>query len=295
MKNFKEIAALVSLLDDPDVKIYNLVKNQLLNVGNDCIPLLEKANFENDLDEIYQSRIKGLTHEIKLNEILCKHKDWIHHPVNLIDGVNQIDQYFFPNITRYYIENEIKNIVSEISNRLIENMSALEKISVINDVLYDEYKFRGDKRDYHSAENSSFGKLLQNKKGNPLTNSILYIEIARQLNLPVMGINLPNHFIVGFLNKKDINQFPSGYSFKKEDVMFYINPFSQGVILKKQDIQDFIQQTNVINNEYYYTPCPFIHITKRMLTNLNFSFKKSDDVLKKSDLKNIINLYKASI
>ena len=36
--------------------------------------------------------------------------------VNLIDGVNQIDQYFFPNITRHYVENEIKNIVKEISN-----------------------------------------------------------------------------------------------------------------------------------------------------------------------------------
>ena len=96
MKDVKEIAALVSLLDDPDINIYNLVKSQLLDVGNDCIPILEKANFENDFDEVYQSRIKGITHEIRLNEILSNHKEWIHHPVNLIDGVNQIDQYFFP-------------------------------------------------------------------------------------------------------------------------------------------------------------------------------------------------------
>ena len=103
-------------------------------------------NFENDFDEVYQSRIKGITHEIKLNEILTKHKEWIHHPVNLIDGVNQIDQYFFPNITRSYVDNEIKSIVEEISILLKENMSALEKVSIINDVLYEEYKFRGDKR-----------------------------------------------------------------------------------------------------------------------------------------------------
>ena len=292
MKDDKEIAALVSLLDDPDINIYNLVKSQLINVGNDCIPFLEKANFENDYDEIYQSRIKGITHEIRLNEILSKHKEWIDHPVNLIDGVNQIDQYFFPNITRHYVDNEIKNIVKEISNLLTEQMSALEKVSIINDVLYDDYKFRGDKRNYHSVENSSFGKLLQNKKGNPLSNSILYIEIARQLNLPIRGINLPNHFIVGFLNIKDNNKYPNGYSFKKEDVLFYINPFSQGVILKKQDIQDYIHQINVIDNEYYFTPCPFSHITKRMLTNLNFSFKQTNDNLKKSDIRDIIRLYK---
>ena len=292
MKDVKEIDALVSLLDDPDINIYNLVKSQLIDVGNDCIPILEKANFENDFDEVYQSRIKGITHEIRLNEILSNHKEWIHHPVNLIDGVNQIDQYFFPNITRHYVENEIKNIVKEITALLTENMSALEKVSIINDVLYEEYKFRGDKRNYHSSENSSFGKLLQNKKGNPLSNSILYIEIARQLNLPIMGINLPNHFIVAFLNIKDINKNPNRFSFKKEDVLFYINPFSQGVILKKQDIKDFIQQINVIKNEYYFTPCPFSHITKRMLTNLNFSFKKTNDKIKKNDIEKIIELYK---
>ena len=292
MKDVKEIVALVSLLDDPDINIYNLVKSQLIDVGNDCIPILEKANFENDFDEVYQSRIKGITHEIRLNEILSNHKEWIHHPVNLIDGVNQIDQYFFPNITRHYVENEIKNIVKEITALLTENMSPLEKVSIINDVLYEEYKFRGDKRNYHSSENSSFGKLLQNKKGNPLSNSILYIEIARQLNLPIMGINLPNHFIVAFLNIKDINKNPNRFSFKKEDVLFYINPFSQGVILKKQDIKDFIQQINVIKNEYYFTPCPFSHITKRMLTNLNFSFKKTNDKIKKNDIEKIIKLYK---
>ena len=33
MKNIKEIKALVSLLDDPDLNIYNQVKNQLLELG----------------------------------------------------------------------------------------------------------------------------------------------------------------------------------------------------------------------------------------------------------------------
>ena len=62
------------------------------------------------------------------------------------------------------------------------------------------------------------GKLLQNKKGNPLTNSILYIEIGRLLNLPIMGINLPNHFIVGYLDSKKGNLNPKNYEFNKEDV-----------------------------------------------------------------------------
>ena len=55
--------------------------------------------------------------------------------------------------------------------------------------------------------------------------------------------------------------------------------------------RNFIQEINVINNEYYYIPCPYSHITKRILTNLNFSHKKSDNILLKSDIKKIIALY----
>ena len=58
MKKINEIKALVSLLDDPDLNIYNQVKNQLLELGEVCIPILEKANFENHLDSVYKTRIQ---------------------------------------------------------------------------------------------------------------------------------------------------------------------------------------------------------------------------------------------
>ena len=118
MKSRNEIDALVSLLDDPDEMIFNQIKSQLLELGPECIPYLEKANFENKYGPVFKSRISGITHEISLSKILKEHKDWIHHPVNLIDGVNQIDQYFFPNITKSYIQNELSMIASDISKHL---------------------------------------------------------------------------------------------------------------------------------------------------------------------------------
>jgi regulator of sirC expression with transglutaminase-like and TPR domain len=46
-------------------------------------------------------------------------------------------------------------------------MSPIEKVSVINDILYDNYNFRGDKKNYHSPENSSFGSYYKPKKEIP--------------------------------------------------------------------------------------------------------------------------------
>ena len=291
MNENKEIAALVNLLDDPDLVIFNQIKTKLMDIGAECIPMLEKASFEDNLGDLFGTRAKALIHEINFKKILFEHKNWLNHPVRLIDGLVQIDQYFFPNITKNFIDHEIKEMIKDIEPYLHNNMNPIEKVKVINQVLFEIYKLTGDKKNYHNPENSSFGNMLKNKKGNPLTISALYIEISRQLGLPIKGVNLPNHFVVGYLKDDSISIHQSITNFKRSDVIFYINPFSKGVILKHSDIDDFIKEINLTPNDYYFVPCDFCDISKRMLTNLIYSYKKSKNLQIKSDLKQLLALY----
>ena len=291
MSENKEIAALVNLLDDPDLVIFDQIKTKLMDIGPDCIPMLEKASFEDNLGDLFGLRAKALIHEINFKKILFEHQNWLKHPVRLIDGLIQIDQYFFPNITKNFIDHEIKEMIKDIEPYLHNNMNPIEKVKVINQVLFEIYKLSGDKKNYHNPENSSFGNMLKNKKGNPLTISALYIEISRQLGLPIKGINLPNHFVVGYLKDDSISIHQSITNFKRSDVIFYINPFSKGLILKHSDIDDFIKEINLSPNDYYFVPCDFCDISKRMLTNLIYSYKKSENHQIKSDLKQLLALY----
>ncbi len=291
MKANQNISAIVNLLDDPDQIIYDEIKKKLIEVGPSCIPVLEKVIFENKLGVVFTSRANNLISEIKLNQFLSTHQYWLKNPFNLIDGIMDIDQYFFPNVTRNYIEHEINEIVKDINSDINNNMSPIEKVKVINEVIFDVHKVRGDKKDYHNPKNSSFGSLIKNKKGNPLTISILYVEIARKLGIPIKGINLPNHFIVGYLKNDNFSIHQSVDQYTKEDVIFYINPFSNGVILKHSDIEDFIKEIKISYDHYYFVPCKFRDITKRVLTNLTYSYRNSKNTQIKSDLKNILSLY----
>lgn len=291
MKENSNIDALVHLLDDPDTVIFEQIRNKLMEIGPQCIPLLEKVSFEENLGELFKERANSLIHEINFKKIITDHRDWIKSPESLIDGIIQIDQYFFPNVTKNYIDHEIREMIKDIAPYLHNNMSPIEKVKVINQVIYEIYKVKGDKKNYHSPKNSSFGNLLQNKKGNPLTISILYIEIARQLNLPIMGINLPNHFIVGYLDENSQSIHQNFNNYKRENVLFYINPFSNGVILKHSDINDFLKEIKLEPTDYYFTPCKYGDITKRMLTNLIYSYRKSENSQVKNDLKDILDLY----
>jgi regulator of sirC expression with transglutaminase-like and TPR domain len=287
----KEIKALVQLLDDPDKAIFEQIKNKLLDIGPNCIPQLEIVRFEENYGDLFKERAKELIHEINFKKVLLDHEKWLKQPMTLIDGIMHIDQYFFPNVTKNYIDHEISEMVKDINSFMNNNMSAIEKVKVINQVIFEIYKVRGDKKNYHNPKNSSFGSLLKSKKGNPLAISILYIEISRKLGLPIKGINLPNHFIVGYLKDENLSIHHSINNQKKEDVIFYINPFSKGVILKHTDIEDFIKEIKMEYNEYYFTPCNYADITKRMLTNLIYSYSKTENHQIKTDLKNILALY----
>ena len=56
MKENSNIDALVHLLDDPDTVIFEQIRNKLMEIGLQCIPLLEKVSFEDNLGELFKER-----------------------------------------------------------------------------------------------------------------------------------------------------------------------------------------------------------------------------------------------
>ena len=70
-----EVHALISLLDDPDEKVFQQIKQKLLSMGFEVIPELESA-WENSFDTILQQRIEGIIHKIQSNVLVRSFKEW---------------------------------------------------------------------------------------------------------------------------------------------------------------------------------------------------------------------------
>src|SRR5438552_340584 len=73
-----------------------------------------------------------------------------------------------------------------------------ETVDAINQVLFEEEGFTGNRDDYYDVENSYLDSVLARRTGIPITLSIVYMEVARQVGLPMQGIGLPGHFVVGY-------------------------------------------------------------------------------------------------
>lgn len=63
--------------------------------------------------------------------------------------------------------------------------------------LFQEQGFGGEKDDYYNPANSYLDQVLQRRRGIPISLAIITIEVARRCDVPLFGVGMPGHFLVG--------------------------------------------------------------------------------------------------
>jgi len=265
----KEVNALVRLLDDPDESVYSQVKNRFLLLGPPVIPHLETA-WETAYDIVLQKRIEQVIHDIQLEILTRQFKEWaFNESEDLLKGLLLVARYQYPELDEEKLRKQIKQITQDVWLELNEDLTALEKVQIINHIIFDVHNFNGSSiTTYYSPQNSFFNCLLETKKGNPVMLSCLYILIAHELKIPIYGVNLPEHFICAYLDEDRNLINLSDEASAKEHILFYINPFRKGIIFQHSDIDDFIKQLKLEPKVSFYGPCTHIDIVVRVIRNI---------------------------
>ncbi len=278
-----QINALISLLEDPDDDIYFQVKNKLLELGIEVIPDLENA-WEMNFDGLIQRRAEQIIHEIQFNFTQSELKNWIINPEkDLLKAWLLLSSNQYPDLELESIILQIEQIAKEIWMELNNKLTPLEKTQLINHMLFTAHGFKGNVRNFHAPQNSFISDVLKNKKGNPLSLSLLYLIIAQKCELPIKGINLPKHFLIAYTHEELYGGDP---------VKFYINPFSQGTILSRQDLELFLEKEKIDFKTNFFVPCGNLAIIRRLLTNLLNSYSIQGNKEKAEEIQKFLQLFK---
>jgi regulator of sirC expression with transglutaminase-like and TPR domain len=283
----REIKALISLLDDTDKDVYSHIHHQLVLIGKKAIPLLEDA-WSQSMDVLMQQRIEDIVSKIQFDSLKRELALWSHSRYfNLMEGVILIARFQYPDLDENKIYQQLNQLQREIWLELNDNLTSFEKVHVINRILFEMHSFGGNTTNFHAPQNSFINNVLESRKGNPLLLSVIYAHIARQLDMPVYGVNLPEHFILAFMNHSFNGDFEKA---TEEEVMFYINPFSKGSVFDKKEIDNFLKKLSLVPQPSYYIPCSNIEIMKRLLRNLIYSYEKLDNEEKSEQVKQLMKV-----
>ncbi len=68
-------------------------------------------------------------------------------------------------------------------------------------VLGRTHGFAGDTDQYDDPDNSMLDLVVERRRGLPILLSVVYVEVARRAGVPLRGVGLPGHFVVGHVEE----------------------------------------------------------------------------------------------
>jgi regulator of sirC expression with transglutaminase-like and TPR domain len=283
----KEFAALVSLLEDPDKEVYRTISDKLVNEGLPLVALLEKV-WETSKSELLQQRIENILHQIQVNNTTKSIISWIDSGCkDLLEGAICIAKYQYPDVEYEVIDNHIDKIKQKVWLELNESLTALEKVKVLNHILFGVCGYTGNTTNFFAPQNHFINHLIESKKGGPVSMSIFYSLVAQRLGLPIFGVSLPKNFLLAY---KDRYQSTDAVKTQGSGVLFYINPFNQGAVLGRKEIDSFLEQNNITPKDEYFVPCSNRTTISQLIASLMISYQKVGENSKIEDLKVFLNL-----
>ena len=193
----------------------------------------------------------------------------IHQPdeqIDLAKAALYIAQEEYPDLDVDAYMNALDVMAAEVEERLPVERYPLRIIQSLNKYLYDDLGYKGNTNDYYDPRNSYLNEVIDRHTGIPITLSLVYLEIARRLDFPMVGIGMPGHFLIR-------PEF--------EDTGIFVDAFNQGEILFEQDCEQRLAQIYghpVPLQPMFLQPVSPRQLLVRMLTNLKFIYLNRKDL-----------------
>lgn len=90
----------------------------------------------------------------------------------------------------------LDRVVRDIAQRTRPGMPLDDRIGVLTSVMVEHYGFVGDQDTYNDLANANLMRVIDRRRGLPVTLGVLYLHIGRKLGWNMVGLNFPGHFLL---------------------------------------------------------------------------------------------------
>jgi regulator of sirC expression with transglutaminase-like and TPR domain len=280
--NKLRLDSLIALLDDPDDSVFNLVLEELIKEDISIVDRLEHI-WETSFDKLVQKRVELIIQQIQLKDTKAKIRKWAtQESIDLFEGIFLIARYQYPELKLKTVHAQLEKIRKDIWLEFKNSLTSLEKITILNHIFFNHYKFKINRDNIDSPQNNYINRVLDTRYGNPISIAILYTLVARSLNLPVHYIDFENNPLVAYFDK-NMAQLVNGQN--SNHILFYINPSNKGAIIGPKEVEYIQPSADVPGNRT--EPCPDRTIIKRLIEKLSSDYQQAGSPEKVNYLREI--------
>jgi len=269
----RQVRALVQLLAEEDAAIAEAVRAKILALGSRAVPYLREALAQQDV------AIRGEAHDMLacLAQAAAAQRFQVFSKgaVDLEVGAFLIAQVAYPDLNVAAYRQRLDLMAGSLKERLGARSAPDTVIQTMNHYLFVELGFQGDNDDYANPENSYLNRVLDRKLGIPISLSAVYLFLSRRLDLPVMGVGLPGHFLVTYTTGREAR---------------LIDPFNAGRVLTRDQCIDLVTRMGHPWREDYLGITPDRAILVRMIRNLITSYTNRGDKDRAADFSEYLKM-----
>jgi len=265
-----EISSLIRLLDDRDPYVTDQVGNRLVELGTEAVPFLEMASRGENL--ILKNRALGILERIAPRQLADAFRSLSRtsDDIDLEKGVLLLMQFGHPSANPEQVHQQLDQLAEGLAPKIKPETPATQILRQLTDYLFRQHGFHGNQDNYIDPDNSYFDTVLKNKTGLPITLSLLCILIGQRLQIPIVGIGLPYHFIAKYNSATD---------------PIFFDPFHKGRTLTPEKCAEIVQGFGVQFEDHFLLPVTHREILTRMIQNLINVYQKLGEEVKVTSLK----------
>ena len=145
----------------------------------------------------------------------------------LLEAAVSLAQDEQPGLDVQQVLSDIDQLLVAVKCRLPQDAGGLHKLTVLNQFFYQDLHFGGNLNNYYDPDNSYLHRVLETRRGIPISLAVLWLELAQGLGLNARGVGFPGHFLVKInLPQGQVVLDPlSGQSLSREELAERIEPY----------------------------------------------------------------------
>lgn len=282
--------SLIKLLDDPDELVFEAVSQKIRQMGPELLPDLESAARE-AMSPLLHERIDHIVKALQFDLLKSDLSDWIKSPVpGLKDGAWLVTRFQFPDLTREQFALLIKPLRDEIWLEISEILTALEKVSVMNTLLFSKNRVSLNDSHPDSPGNNFINRVLEMGKANEHSLNLIYALIGQELGMPIFVVEMPDYPVLSYV---DMPMFPERMMDPELfDILFYINPTDNGAVHSRNDITNYLIAHSLPRDPNYYKPRSNPDFIRICLSRLASDYKFAGSEIRWSKVHELLALWK---
>ena len=254
--------ALLCLLADEDPEIYLPVREKIISLGPHVCDWLKY--FVLDENPIVRRRVRDVISHFKRLKADTEFSAFcLNHgeDFELEEACWLLARTVDPEINTEAYRAVLDDYAHDLMHKIDFGSEPESIMAEINRYIFQTQRYQGNEDNYYSADNSYLNRVIDQRRGNPISLCMIYQLVGRRLGLPVTGIGLPGHFLCRF-------QTP------RQD--YYIDAFNKGRLLTKTDCMKYLKQAGYEFHETFLMPASSRRILLRMCSNLHQIYQRDN-------------------